>query len=75
MNPVTVRSPNAAASFEFLSQHLNVPFGHDFMAAKTLLAIIEAAAPRMNEVDQVQLGRLMVATGHAIALGCRGTRA
>ena len=61
--------------FEFLAQHLNVPIGHDFMTAKTLLAIIEAAAPRMNEVDKVQLGRLMVATGHAIALRCQGTRA
>jgi hypothetical protein len=61
-------------TFEVLAQHLNVPIDHDFMTAKTLLAIIEAAAPRMNEVDQVQLGRLMVSTGHAIALSCRGTR-
>jgi hypothetical protein len=34
------------------------------MTAKTLIAMIEAVAPEMSKVDQVQLGRLMVSTGH-----------
>ena len=41
--------------FEMLAQHLNVPIGHDFMTAKTLIAMIEAVAPEMSKVDQVQL--------------------
>jgi hypothetical protein len=62
------------AAFEFLAQHLNLPIGHDFLTAKTLIAIIEAVAPRMNEIDQVQLGRLMVSTGNEIAMNSRRGR-
>jgi hypothetical protein len=65
--PVAVRMP----AFDQLAQHLNVPIGHDFMAAKMLIAMIEAVAPRMNEIDRLQIGRLMVATGHEISLSCR----
>jgi hypothetical protein len=64
---VTFRQP----VFEFLAQHLNVPIGHDFLTAKTLIAMIEAVAPRMSKVDQVQLGRLMVSTGHEISINSR----
>jgi hypothetical protein len=60
--------------FEMLAQHLNVPIGHDFMTAKTLIAMIEAAAPQMSKVDQVQLGRLMVSTGHQITINSRQGR-
>ena len=36
--PVALRMPG----FDQLAQHLNVPMGHDFIAAKTLIAMIEA---------------------------------
>ena len=70
MNTSVARQP----AFEFLAQHLNVPIGHDFMTAKTLIAMIEAVAPRMSEIDQVQLGRLMVSTGHEITIKSRRGR-
>jgi hypothetical protein len=68
--PVALRMP----AFDQLAQHLNVPIGHDFMAAKTLIAMIEAVAARMNEIDRLQIGRLMVSTGHEITLSCRRRR-
>jgi hypothetical protein len=68
--PVALRM----SAFDQLAHHLNVPIGHDFMAAKTLIAMIEAVAPRMNEIDRLQIGRLMVSTGHEITLSCRRRR-
>jgi hypothetical protein len=68
--PVALRMP----AFDQLAQHLNVPIGHDFMAAKTLIAMIEAVAPRMNEIDRLQIGRLIISTGHEITLSCRQRR-
>jgi hypothetical protein len=55
-------------SFDRLSASL----GNDFQAARTLVGMVESAATRMNELDRLQLGRLMVSSGHSITLTCRG---
>jgi len=65
-------------AFEFLAQQLSVPVGDTFLTARTLVAMIEAAASQLSKVDQVQLGRLMTAAGHEIGINprrpCRSTK-
>jgi hypothetical protein len=45
--------------------------GNDFLAAKTLIAVVELASASMGQLDRLQLGRLMVSSGHSITLTCR----
>jgi hypothetical protein len=56
---------------ELLFGRLSASLGNDFIAAKTLVGLVEAAAARMGELDRLQLGRLMVSSGHAVTLTCR----
>jgi hypothetical protein len=61
-SPVAFRQQPA---FDFLA---HMPVGDTFLTARSLIAAIEAVAAGMSEVDQVQLGRLMVSTGHEITI-------
>jgi hypothetical protein len=65
--PVTLRP----LELDYMLCQLALPAGHNFLAATRLVAMLEAIAPRLNEVDRLQLGRLMVSTGHSITLTCR----
>jgi hypothetical protein len=58
-------------ALDIVAQHLSVPVGDTFLTARTLVAMIEAAASQMDKVDQVQLGRLMTAAGHEIGINSR----
>jgi hypothetical protein len=53
---------------ETMFDRLAEQVGSAFIAAKTLLAICEAAARNMSEIDCLQLSRLMTSTGHEIKL-------
>ena len=64
--------PVRPPAFERLQQDLRLPFGDDFTACRQLVAMIEAIAPLMSELDRQQLGRLMTAAGHQIGLSCGG---
>jgi hypothetical protein len=50
---------------------LSAALGNDFLAAKTLVGLVEVAAARMGEIDRLQLGRLMVSSGHAVTLSSK----
>jgi hypothetical protein len=69
MNVPTIR-PARPPAFELLQRQLNLSCGDDFGAARRLLGLIEAAAPLMNELDRLQLARIMSATAHSITLTC-----
>jgi hypothetical protein len=45
----------------------------DFASAARAVAALEAFAGRLNEIDRLQLGRLMISSGHAVTLTCRST--
>jgi hypothetical protein len=60
----------ACHQLDYMLRQLALPAGHNLLAATRLVAMLEAVAPRLNEVDRLQLGRLMVSTGHAITLTC-----
>ena len=55
---------------EVVQRDLGLPFGDDFSACRKLIALIEATAPCLNELDRVQVSRLMSSTAHAIMLTC-----
>jgi hypothetical protein len=67
--PVPIRRPTRPLAFERLQHELDL-FGDDFTTARSLLALLEAAAPCLSELDRVQLSRLMSSTAHAILLTC-----
>jgi hypothetical protein len=46
----------------------------DFASAARAVAALEAFAGRLNEVDRLQLGRLMVSAGHQLVLSCEEAR-
>jgi hypothetical protein len=73
--PPTSRPPAlvdiSARELEAMFGRLSAALGNDFLAAKTLIGLAEVSAARMGEVDRLQLGRLMVSSGHAITLSCR----
>ena len=57
-------------AFEQFQRQLNLPYGDDFTACRTPIALIEAAAPCLSELDRMQIGRLMSSTAHSIILTC-----
>jgi hypothetical protein len=63
--PVSIRTARPPA-FEHLMQAMNIYPGGEFNAARQLVALLEASAPCMPELDRQQLGRLMVTAGHSI---------
>ena len=69
LRDVTLR-PVRPPAFERLQRELQLPFGDDFTAARQLVAMIEAIAPSMSELDRRQLARIMSATAHSILLTC-----
>ena len=69
MIPV-VRQSAQSLAFERLMQDMGVSYGDEFTACRRLVALIEAVAPRLNEVDRTQVARLMSSTAHAISLTC-----
>ena len=66
-----MRQPAQSLVFERLMQQMGVAHGDDFGAARLLVALIEHTAPMMNEIDRLQLARIMSATAHSITLSCR----
>jgi hypothetical protein len=66
-------APLAASEWDIMKCQLNVPSGYDFVTATRMVAMLEAVAPRLNVVDRLHLGRLMVSSGHSITLTCRKT--
>lgn len=63
--------PVRPLAFEQLQRSLGQPFGADFDTARQLVALVEAVAPGLTDLDRLHLGRLMVSTGHEIGLGLR----
>jgi hypothetical protein len=51
-----------------MMRQLNAASGNDFVAATRTVAMLEAIASRLNVVDRLHLGRLMVSSGHSITL-------
>ena len=69
---VALRSYDQELLHRLLNQlQLDTLNGYDFAIARTLVAAIEHAAPRMNAIDRQQIGRLMIAGGHKIELSAR----
>jgi hypothetical protein len=64
-------TPLAASELDIMKRQLNAPSGYDFVAATRTVAMLEAFAQRLNVVDRLHLGRLMVSSGHSITLTCR----
>jgi hypothetical protein len=62
--PISIR-PQRPLAFERFQQELGL-FGDDFTTARQLVALLEATAPALSEVDRTQLARLMSSTAHAI---------
>jgi hypothetical protein len=58
---------------EYLLRQLHLPVGQDFnfTAARALIAMVEAVAMRMDKIDRLQIGRLMVSSGHVIEVSCK----
>lgn len=71
MSVPMMQQPVQSLMFERLMQQMGVPYGDGFTACRKLVALVEHVAPAMNEIDRLQLGRLMVSTGHEIGLSCR----
>jgi hypothetical protein len=67
--PVTMRP----LELEHALRQLGLPIGSDFnfAAARMLLVMLEALSMRLDEISRLQLGRLLVSTGHEITLSCR----
>jgi hypothetical protein len=76
MQPVRILNNRSARppAFEQFQRELGLPYGDDFSACRKLIALVEAAAPLLNELDRVQVSRLMSSTAHAILLTCDGKR-
>ena len=71
MTVLTVRqSGPARLAFERLQQQMGLMCGDDFTACRQLIALVEAVAPSMSELDRRQLSRIMSSTGHSILLSC-----
>ena len=64
--PARVSTPTVSET-DFLLHQFGV-WGLDFATGARLVAAVEALGLRLHEVDRLQLGRLMVATGHALTL-------
>ncbi len=60
--------------FERFQQDLGLPYGADFDACRRLVALIEAAAGLLDEIDRTQLARIMSSTAHSILLTCSNKR-
>jgi hypothetical protein len=74
MSIPVIRQPAQSLMFERLMQDMNVSHGDTFTACRRLLALVEGAAAGLNEVDRVQVSRLMSSTAHAIYLTCEKRR-
>jgi hypothetical protein len=75
--PAEVSRPRTPADvstsdLEHLFGQLAASFGNDFIAAKTLIAMLEVAASKMSALDRTQIARLMTSTGHSILLTVKG---
>jgi hypothetical protein len=60
--------PVRPPALEQLQMQLGLSYGDDFTACRKLIALIEAAAPCLNELDRQQISRLLYAAGHAVSL-------
>jgi uncharacterized protein YerC len=68
-----IAAPLAASELDITMRQLNTQSGYDFVAATRTVAMLEAVAQRLNVVDRLHLGRLMVSSGHSITLTCSKT--
>jgi hypothetical protein len=64
--PATACADAPTPELESLIAQLSAVIRNSFATAATLIASIEAAASDMGKIDQVQLSRLMIASGHEI---------
>jgi hypothetical protein len=59
------------SELDMLFHQLAIPQGQEFFACTRMVALLEAWSPRLNKVDRMHLGRLMVSGGHQITLSCK----
>jgi hypothetical protein len=64
-------APLTDSELDIMMRQFNAPPGYDFVAATRMVAMLEAIALRLNVVDRLHLGRLLVSSGHSITLTCR----
>jgi hypothetical protein len=57
-----------------LLRQLNASAAHDFVVAARLVGALEAFVLRMNAIDKLAVGRLMISAGHNVTLTCTRPR-
>ena len=66
------RSTPGVSDVDVMLRQLTALPVHDFASVARMVAVLEALALQLSEVDRLQLGRLMVSSGHSVTLTCRG---